>query len=986
MEIRDKSGFARSRLPWLIVVAAFTVFLFTLNRWVSLASLPVVASVASKEAAPPLNGPLQYLLTFPFRWLPAASQAVGLNIFAALCGALTLGLLARSVALLPHDRTREQRQRERSEFSLLSLPSAWAPPLFAALICGLQLSFWEHASAGTGEMLNLLLFAYIIRCLLEYRIDQRDSWLTRSALVYGVAATNNYMMLGFFPAYLGALIWLKGRSFLEFRFVARMFGWGTGGLTLYLLLPVLAALNEQSGLGFRQALRFELVGEIKSLFSLPRLIVLLAALTSLLPLLLIAIRWPSTFGETSPAGVVITTSLFRVVHVAFLAAALWTAFDGKISARSLVDRKFLQFTDEALSGPPFLAFYYLGALCLGYFVGYFLLVFGPSTGKSWQKVAPTTRPLNRLMAGLVWLVVIAAPAGLLYKNLPLIRANDGSLLKEFVRAVASGLTAKNAIAVCDDPYIFSMVQADLQRVPGDDGPLVVSTRLMPVPAYQKALHKAYPNRWPPLPAAEPPINYLTPLHLIQEVVTLASSNEVYYLHPSFGYYFEPLYLQPHGLVYQLQLYATNAIGPPALTPALLEENQQFWAQTRPSLDRLARLIAKNINDARVLGRSYSRALNWWGVELQKLGKLEEAAQDFELARKLNPGNVAAEINLKCNQALRSGVVAPIESGSALEEKFGRYRDWNSLLAVNGPIDDAGLCLRLGQSFSSQSLFRQAALQFTRALQLQPNSLDARFWLAEVYLAGRIPEKALEVTAEIRSRQWGRPLSHTNVVELVRIEAMAHFNRGDTNTAERLLIEAREKHPQDEILLDSLAQMYVTANRLTNALAALDAQLKLKPDNLTALLNKAYICLRLESYDLANAAVNAVLKKDPDNVQALLDKAVICIQTKAYKEAVSPLNQVLKLQPDNQIALLDRAIAHLQSHQLDAAQRDYEALQKLLPTVHQIYWGLGEIAYLRTNVPAAIQHYEAYLKHAPPGTDEAKQIAERLKQLKTATGH
>src|SRR6185503_10057919 len=202
-------------------------------------------------------------------------------------------------------------------------------------------------------------------------------------------------------------------------------------------------------------------------------------------------------------------------------------------------------------------------------------------------------------------------------------------------------------------------------------------------------------------------------------------NEVYYLHPSFGYYFEPLYLQPNGLVYRLQSYPTNAVSPPPLTPALLEENQKFWGRLRPSIDHLAGMVSQNINDARVLGRSYSRALNWWGVELQKLGRLDEAAQDFELARKLNPGNVAAEINLKCNKALRSGVAAPIESGSAQEEKFGRYRDWNSLLAVNGPIDDAGLCLRLGQSFASQSLFRQAALQFTRALQLQPNSLDAR---------------------------------------------------------------------------------------------------------------------------------------------------------------------------------------------------------------------------------------------------------------------
>ena len=58
----------------------------------------------------------------------------------------------------------------------------------------------------------------------------------------------------------------------------------------------------------------------------------------------------------------------------------------------------------------------------------------------------------------------------------------------------------------------------------------------------------------------------------------------------------------------------------------------------------------------------------------------------------------------------------------------------------------------------------------------------------------------------------------------------------------------------------------------------------------------------------------------------------------------------------------------------------------MPSLHQVYFGLGQIAYSRKNVPAAIQHYEAYLKYAPTGTDEAKQITERLKQLKTGTGH
>ena len=81
--------------------------------------------------------PLHVLLTFPVRWLPAAVQLTCLNLIAAVCASLALALLARSVALLPHDRTREQRGLERSDYSLLSIGAAWLPPVLAALVCGL---------------------------------------------------------------------------------------------------------------------------------------------------------------------------------------------------------------------------------------------------------------------------------------------------------------------------------------------------------------------------------------------------------------------------------------------------------------------------------------------------------------------------------------------------------------------------------------------------------------------------------------------------------------------------------------------------------------------------------------------------------------------------------------------------------------------------------------------------------------------------------
>ena len=63
--------------------------------------------------------------------------------------------------LLPHDRTREQRQREGGEFALLSLRAAFLPVLFAVLMLGLQLTFWQNAVAATGEMLDVLVFAFL---------------------------------------------------------------------------------------------------------------------------------------------------------------------------------------------------------------------------------------------------------------------------------------------------------------------------------------------------------------------------------------------------------------------------------------------------------------------------------------------------------------------------------------------------------------------------------------------------------------------------------------------------------------------------------------------------------------------------------------------------------------------------------------------------------------------------------------------------------
>ena len=92
--------------------------------------------------------------------------------------------------------------------------------------------------------------------------------------------------------------------------------------------------------------------------------------SSLLPVIAMSIRWPSTLGDTSAAGAMLQNLMFKIVHLVFLGICLWVMFDPPFSPR------------ERGLGVSFLSFYYLSALAIGYYAGYVMLVFGPLPERS----------------------------------------------------------------------------------------------------------------------------------------------------------------------------------------------------------------------------------------------------------------------------------------------------------------------------------------------------------------------------------------------------------------------------------------------------------------------------------------------------------------------------------------------------------------------------------------------------------------------------
>jgi len=978
---------ATGLLPWIMAATGLILYLVTLNHWLSISTLsqPPYASNTLAEVArvsgwtwqPSLIEPLYWIITLPFHWLPAKFVPLALSLLSAVCATLTLWLLVRSVAILPHDRTEDQRCRERARFGILSTPTAWVPPAVAALVCGLQLSFWEHATVASGEIFKLLLFAYVIRCLLEYRLDQKTSWLYKASFVFSAALTNSWGMFGYIPLFITALIWLRRLSFFNLTFLSRIAICSLAGLLFYLLLPLLAAMNSTTDVSFWQALKYNL-GSQKGLlsaitfnryalfFSDRPLWVL--ALPSLLPLLFMGIRWPSYLGDPSKLGVSLATLFFHFFHAVLFVVCLWTMLDPQFSPRHLV------------AGTPLLSLYYLCALAVGYFTGYFLLIFGTKPGKRARPGLPSIPAVNFLVFSITCVLVLAAPAALIYRNLPVISAINGPLndkkqaaARQYADACIAALPPSGAVIISDDIRRLTLVRSALTDRGIDHNFLFLDTRSLRWPDYHAFLESRHPAKWKNyVPAGVK--GELDGASLTQVIYQLAQSNAVYYLHPSFGYYFEAFWLEPQGVVYKLNTFPQNTLLPPSLPSRTIQYNRDFWAradqtvvarilsilkyEAKSSPDNFAdKLLAKahlkkpENWDVSLLAGFYSRARNFWAVEVQKADGFKAAEPHFRKAIDLNNDNIVARINLAWNRKVEAGETPPAEFSKDVEDLFGKFRSWDALVSENGPFDEPRFCFEQGRVFVRGSLFRQAASQFDRTAKLDPSNLPGRLWLAQVYVMTQHPDQALQLIDEVRSSPVKFGLDPTNTLELMSIQTSALLAKNEPDKAVAAVYSAIRQQPRDPMLPAIASQMFMNFGHFTNALRLLDSQLKLNPGDPNALVNKGFVFLQLKRFEDAIPTFTRALAIETNETSDLF-----------------------------QSALFNRAIANLQAGKLDHARQDYQTLQKSYPTAFKLYYGLAEVAYRGKDTNAAIQNYQLYLSNAPTNTPEAQFVRDRLKEL------
>jgi tetratricopeptide (TPR) repeat protein len=683
------------------------------------------------------------------------------------------------------------------------------------------------------------------------------------------------------------------------------------------------------------------------------------SLTSLIPVIVLAIRWGSSFGDSSRIGAALASFMFSLVHGVILGVCIWAAFDPPFAPRHLG------------LGMPSMTFYYLGALSVGYFSGYFLLVFGKEPSSRFQlPKLPLIQFVNLLVVVGVWALAAVAVTGLIYRNTPQIQATNDDTLRKYASFAEENLPRSGAVLLSDDPGRLFLVQAVLARDGRAKDFLLLDTHSLNSPIYFRFLHNKFPKKWPELVTAKEsrPVN---PLALISIMNVLAKTNELYYLHPSYGYYFEQFYPEPHGLVYKLKTLPEDTLLPPLPDKNQIAGNEAFWSRAETQAfvpikravtppdpneprswgERLLNRfhVPRELNQNAILaGTFYSRSLDFWGVQLQRANELEKAAAAFSMAKELNPDNVVAQINLQFNQNLRAGKSVPVDASKATRDQFGKYHDWNEVLNANGPFDEPSFCLAEGILMAAQNgFFRQAVVTFARLRKLAPDNLDARLWLGQIYVMSRLPDRALEALRDPLEQPERFSLTKANQAQLNIIAAAAYLQKNDLARGTQLFETEIALHPTDDNLLTYVVQTYQAYGLFTNALTVIDHKLQLTPDDPAWLFNRGYTCF----------------------------------QMKAYDDAIAALTHALQLQTNNFNARFYRAVACLDSGRLDEARADYKTLQPSFTNSFLIAYGLGEIAWRKHETNEVIRNYKIYLANANTNTEEATNVMQRLRELK-----
>ena len=311
-----------------------------------------------------------------------------------------------------------------------------------------------------------------------------------------------------------------------------------------------------------------------------------------------------------------------------------------------------------------------------------------------------------------------------------------------------------------------------------------------------------------------------------------------------------------------------------------------------------------------------------------LGRLEEAAEDYRRALRVEPGNAEAHNNL-------GNILRDLGRHAESAESHGR-----AVVIKPGFLE---AYFNLGLSFSAMGSYAKAESAFRKVLEIRPDIADAHNYLGNLYKAqGRLDEA---ISSYRRALQMS-----PDFAELYSNLASALAARGSFEEAEKSYRRALEIKPRAPDILSNLGTFLMTQQRVEEAEKCYRSALETNPDS-ADLHNNLGIALRAQGRLVeAGEAFRRARELKPASPSILHNLGDTLMDEGRLDEAEAFHREAVELQPDSAAAHRNLGVTLAVLGRSDEALQSYRQAIEIDPDQTELYYRLSEVKRFETGDP------------------------------------
>lgn len=209
---------------------------------------------------------------------------------------------------------------------------------------------------------------------------------------------------------------------------------------------------------------------------------------------------------------------------------------------------------------------------------------------------------------------------------------------------------------------------------------------------------------------------------------------------------------------------------------------------------------------------------------------------------------------------------------------------------------------------------QAREAFERALEIEPNNVEARIGIAELNLADDRRERAVDAYLEVLDVDPG---SRPALLSL----AVLYDNLGDRDSASRYLSMALDYYPRDELVQEFAGDFFLSMEELEAARNRAETAVTLNPEYGRGWDLLARVALQQEDIERARAAARELVDLQPEMSRSWYLLGLSERASGSYEDAVESLERATELDPDDEVSRLALESAVAAGFSLDEEIRE-----------------------------------------------------------------